>query len=76
MGKNPEADRRMGQARGHEPNRFDGLLGIGSNVRGLGREATQDGHVLGSPHFPWDGSERLYRARPENPPLRSDHTLV
>jgi acyl-homoserine-lactone acylase len=37
---------------------------IGSNAYGLGREATDNGRglVLGNPHFPWDGSERLYQA--------------
>ena len=37
---------------------------IGSNAYGFGREATNNGRglVLGNPHFPWDGSERLYQA--------------
>jgi acyl-homoserine-lactone acylase len=37
---------------------------IGSNAYGFGREATSNGRglVLGNPHFPWDGSERLYQA--------------
>ena len=37
---------------------------IGSNAYGFGREATDNGRglVLGNPHFPWDGSERLYQA--------------
>ncbi len=37
---------------------------IGSNAYGFGREATTNGRglVLGNPHFPWDGSERLYQA--------------
>jgi acyl-homoserine-lactone acylase len=36
---------------------------IGSNAYGLGREATKNGRgmVYGNPHFPWDGSERLYQ---------------
>ena len=36
---------------------------LGSNAYGLGREATRNGRgvVLGNPHFPWDGSERLYQ---------------
>ena len=36
---------------------------IGSNAYGLGAEATRTGKgmVLGNPHFPWDGSERLYQ---------------
>ena len=37
---------------------------IGSNAYGFGREATTNGRglVLGNPHFPWDGSERLYQS--------------
>jgi acyl-homoserine-lactone acylase len=37
---------------------------LGSNAYGLGREATDDGHgiVLGNPHFPWQGAERLYQS--------------
>lgn len=37
---------------------------IGSNAYGFGSEATQNGRglVLGNPHFPWDGSERMYQA--------------
>ncbi|UJA19634.1 hypothetical protein HJD18_05015 [Thermoleophilia bacterium SCSIO 60948] len=37
---------------------------IGSNAYGLGSEATKSGRgmVLGNPHFPWDGSERLYQS--------------
>ena len=36
---------------------------IGSNAYAFGREATTNGRglVLGNPHFPWDGSERLYQ---------------
>jgi acyl-homoserine-lactone acylase len=36
---------------------------VGSNAYGFGREATDNGRglVLGNPHFPWDGSERLYQ---------------
>jgi acyl-homoserine-lactone acylase len=39
-------------------------LDSGSNAYGLGREATANGRgmVLGNPHFPWDGAERLYQA--------------
>ena len=38
---------------------------IGSNAYGFGKEATDNGRglVLGNPHFPWDGSERLYQAQ-------------
>ena len=37
---------------------------VGSNAYALGREATDNGRgmVLGNPHFPWDGSERLYQS--------------
>ena len=37
---------------------------VGSNAYGFGREATTNGKgmVLGNPHFPWQGSERLYQA--------------
>ena len=37
---------------------------IGSNAYGFGRETTDNGKglVLGNPHFPWDGSERLYQS--------------
>lgn len=36
----------------------------GSNAIGLGKKATKNGlgMVLGNPHFPWDGAERLYQA--------------
>jgi acyl-homoserine-lactone acylase len=42
----------------------DRLHTIGSNAVGLGRDATTDGRgmVLGNPHFPWEGSERLYQS--------------
>jgi acyl-homoserine-lactone acylase len=38
-------------------------LQSGSNAYGLGSEATANGRgmVLGNPHFPWDGAERLYQ---------------
>jgi acyl-homoserine-lactone acylase len=41
-----------------------GLMGGGSNAVALGGDATQSGRgmVLGNPHFPWDGSERLYQS--------------
>jgi acyl-homoserine-lactone acylase len=44
---------------------FDAMHEIGSNAYGLGRDATSDGRgmVLGNPHFPWEGSERLYQAQ-------------
>ena len=40
-------------------------LDSGSNAIGLGGEATRNGNgmVLGNPHFPWDGAERLYQAQ-------------
>ncbi len=36
---------------------------IGSNAYGFGSETTENGRGLlyGNPHFPWDGSERLYQ---------------
>jgi acyl-homoserine-lactone acylase len=42
---------------------------IGSNAYGFGKEATDNGRglVLGNPHFPWDGSERLYQAHLQIP---------
>ena len=45
--------------------RFDEILGgIGSNAYGFGSEATDNGMgiVLGNPHFPWQGGERLYQS--------------
>ncbi|CAN5165886.1 penicillin acylase family protein [soil metagenome] len=37
---------------------------IGSNAYGFGGDATSNGKglVYGNPHFPWDGSERLYQS--------------
>ncbi|MDX6643049.1 MAG: acyl-homoserine-lactone acylase [Solirubrobacteraceae bacterium] len=42
----------------------DGFLGIGSNAVGLGSQATSNGKglLLGNPHFPWSGTERLWEA--------------
>ena len=42
---------------------------VGSNAYGLGKEATENGRglVLGHPHFPWDGSERLYQTHLQIP---------
>lgn len=39
-------------------------VGIGSNAIALGGEATDTGRgmLLGNPHFPWQGAERLYQA--------------
>ena len=47
----------------HLPARLNEALGIGSNAYGLGGEATDNGMgmVLGNPHFPWHGGERLYQ---------------
>lgn len=44
------------------PARLGEMLGIGSNAYGLGGDATANGKgmVLGNPHFPWQGGERLY----------------
>jgi acyl-homoserine-lactone acylase len=46
------------------PSQAKGMLGIGSNAYGFGSEATENGSglVLGNPHFPWQGGERLYHA--------------
>ena len=45
------------------PSRLSEAIGIGSNAYGLGGEATANGKgmVLGNPHFPWHGGERLYQ---------------
>jgi acyl-homoserine-lactone acylase len=50
---------RSGEARDFFP------IDSGSNAYGLGRKATANGRgmVLGNPHFPWDGAERLYQAQ-------------
>src|SRR3954469_8736613 len=39
-------------------------LPIGSNAYALGKDMTDNGRgmVLGNPHFPWDGPERLYQS--------------
>ncbi|MCK2237631.1 MULTISPECIES: penicillin acylase family protein [unclassified Crossiella] len=41
------------------------MMAVGSNAWGLGREATRDGSglLLGNPHFPWAGPNRLYQAQ-------------
>ncbi|MGH8457218.1 MAG: penicillin acylase family protein, partial [Stenotrophobium sp.] len=43
--------------------------GFASNMYGLGSQATTTGMpmLLGNPHFPWTGSERLYLAHAEIP---------
>lgn len=48
--------------RGETPGFFP--IESGSNAIGLGARATRNGlgMVLGNPHFPWDGAERLYQA--------------
>ncbi len=45
------------------PRRFHEAIGIGSNAFGFGGEVTDNGKgmVLGNPHFPWHGGERLYQ---------------
>src|SRR5690606_8317155 len=45
------------------PARLNEALGIGSNAYGIGGDATDNGMgmVLGNPHFPWHGGERLYQ---------------
>jgi len=46
------------------PERLSDALGIGSNAYGVGGELTDNGRglVLGNPHFPWHGGERLYQS--------------
>jgi acyl-homoserine-lactone acylase len=46
------------------PERFNEALGIGSNAYGFGKKVTSNGRgmVLGNPHFPWQGAERLYQS--------------
>jgi acyl-homoserine-lactone acylase len=63
----PEVPGVSGQQRdlvGSLPSRFNEALGIGSNAYGFGSQATASGSgmVLGNPHFPWVGGERLYQA--------------
>ncbi|MBV62382.1 MAG: hypothetical protein CMH65_13910 [Nevskiales bacterium] len=43
---------------------LQGGLPIGSNMYALSGEATQTGQsmLFGNPHFPWEGTERLYQA--------------
>lgn len=45
------------------PGRLSEAIGIGSNAYGIGGHATDNGMgmVLGNPHFPWHGGERLYQ---------------
>ncbi len=47
----------------HLPARLSDAIGIGSNAYALGGDATDNGMgmVLGNPHFPWHGGERLYQ---------------
>jgi acyl-homoserine-lactone acylase len=42
---------------------------IGSNAYAFGRDVTDNGRglVLGNPHFPWDGAERLYQTHLRRP---------
>lgn len=42
---------------------FASPLDIGSNMYGLGPQATRNGQsmLFGNPHFPWEGTERLYQ---------------
>lgn len=51
------------QALADAPARLNEALGVGSNAIALGTDATDNGMgmVLGNPHFPWDGGERLYQ---------------
>ena len=51
-----------------DPDSAQGLMKIqpqiGSNAYGIGADASSNGKGLlyGNPHFPWDGSERLYQS--------------
>ncbi len=62
---NAKRDRMLESGEGLESLQPD----IGSNAYGFGSEATQNGRglVLGNPHFPWDGAERLYQAHLQIP---------
>jgi acyl-homoserine-lactone acylase len=60
------AERRQDRAlEDLEEGRAEGFFPLesGSNAYGLGSQATSNGKgmVLGNPHFPWDGAERLYQ---------------
>ena len=67
----PATGSGQSQAQSEQRNALEGLtpeslhLPIGSNAYGLGRDATANGRgmVLGNPHFPWRGAERLYQAQ-------------
>lgn len=58
----PDLDRQV-ELLDQIPGRLSHALGIGSNAYGLGKEVTDNGKgiVLGNPHFPWHGGERLYQ---------------
>ena len=58
-------DRRLESGKGLE----DLQPEVGSNAYGLGKDATTNGRgaVLGNPHFPYHGSERLYQAQLQIP---------
>ncbi len=62
---NASRDRRLKSGKGLERLQPQ----VGSNAYGLGGEATKNGRglVLGNPHFPWNGSERLYQAQLQIP---------
>jgi acyl-homoserine-lactone acylase len=67
----PATGPAAGQAQASQADAIAGLqpdslrLPIGSNAYGLGKDATDNGRgmVLGNPHFPWSGPERLYQAQ-------------
>jgi acyl-homoserine-lactone acylase len=59
-----EAEQAEQERKLEEPSELEALQpDVGSNAYGFGAEATKNGRglVLGNPHFPWDGSERLYQ---------------
>lgn len=53
---------QAGQERGGPLAFFKSEKPFGSNMYALGKEATESGvpMVFGNPHFPWEGTERLY----------------
>ncbi len=62
-GQSPVSDAQQLALVEQLPTRFHEAIGIGSNAYGFGGEATDNGKgmVLGNPHFPWHGGERLYQ---------------
>lgn len=68
----PPSPQRLAQLLKNSPNGLRNLAehhGFASNMYGLGKDATTSGvpMLLGNPHFPWTGTERLYLAHAEIP---------